>query len=390
MNILNWTTLSIAAHRSELKQKINEFIPLKESVFKEAYALALGFRTEAALSAALKSSPELSARPFDESEFFARLAKLTDDATADVAVKVLRGIDLDISVVKQSAKRQRAEIYSDVVYDVEVKVRGISSSLLSRDIIFHLPEFGREAGIEPYRVDSAHDRRAAADYQKTRFGTGRGTLIAKLVRGQWYGEFFVYAPEHQADDTHAIRSLRAGLARAILPQLPPQARCAIFRPDKYQVGAWRVELRLSEAVQKFWGSSPFQFDIPKLPKRFFQMESEFRSNQYVGRFVDGVWKADLYTNGVEEIENPTPIAAVRRALLESLDDVTLRAGFRAEGAITPVLDDADSMVGTVQVRNGLFEAWRRTRAVDRGANVHKFLGLFDSFEESVLAVRSGT
>jgi hypothetical protein len=383
-----WTTLSINAHRSELKRQVNELIPLKESVLKEAYASALGFRTEAALSAALKSSPVLSSRPFDENEFVERIAKLTDDATADVVIKVLKGINLDISVVKHLPSRQRAEMHSDIVYDVDVKLKGISASLLGSEIIFHLPEFGRGAGVEPYRVDSAHDRRAAADYKKTRFGTGQGTLVAKLVQGQWHGEFFVYAPEHQADDTQSIRSLRAALARAILPQLPTQVRCSIFRPDNYQVGAWRIELRLSEGIKRFWGSSPFHFDIPKLPKRFFQMESDYRADVHLARFVDGVWKADLYTNGVEEVDNPTSIDAVRRALLESIDGVALSAGFRDEGVITPVFDEEGGMVGTVQLRGGLFEAWHRSRAADRAGNVHKLLGRFDSLEDALIAVRS--
>jgi hypothetical protein len=390
MHTHNWTALSINAHRSELKQQVNELIPLKESVLKEAYASALGFRTEAALSAALKPSAVLSARPFDESRFADRIAKLTDDATADVVIQVLKGINLDISVIKHLPRRQRAETYSDIAYDVAVKVKGISASLLDSEIVFHLPEFGRSAGAEPYRVDSAHDRRAAADYQKTRFGTGQGTLVAKLVQGQWHGEFFVYAPVHQVDDTQSIRSLRAALARAILPQLPTKTRCLIFRPDNYQVGAWRVELRLSEVIKRFWSSSPFQFDIPKLSKRFFQMESEYRADTHSARFVNGLWKADLYTNGVEEVDNPTSIAAVRRALFESINEVCLRASVRDEGVLTPVFDKEGAMVGTVQLRGTSFEAWHRSRAADRAANVHKLLGRFKSLEDALIALESNS
>ena len=384
----NWTAQSIKAHRTELKRRVSELVPIKESVLKEAYAAALDFRTEAALLADLKLKPELSARPFNEAAFANRIAQLTDDLTADIVTKILGGVELSIEVAKYSAQRQRADKYSDSAYDVNVKLSGVSTSLLGGEINFHVPEFGRDVGAEPYRVDSAHDRRAQADYEKTRFGAGRGTLVAKLVDGQWHGAFFVYAAAHQADDTQCIRSLRAALARAILPQLPTRARCSIFRPDKYQIGAWRVEVRLSEGLKQFWGGSLLLFGIPQLPKRFFIMESEFRADLHLGRFVDGVWAADLYTNGIEEANNPTSVAAVKRALLEAVDEVALRAGFRDEGVMTPIFGEEGKVIGTVQVRNGLFETWNRIRMPDRAGNIHKFLGRFATLNESESAIRS--
>lgn len=305
-------------------------------------------------------------------------------------MEILHDVQLDVSIVKRSEQRQRADRYSDIVYDVDVTVTlgGSSAAALDGDIQFHLPEFGRGAGAEPYRVGSAHDRVALTDYCKTRAGVGRATLVAKLVDGHWYGGFYVYAPEHQADDTQCIRSLKAALARAVLPQLPTRVRCSIFRPDDYQVGAWRVEMRLPPGVQRLWNASPFLFDLPQLPKRLFLMKSEFCFGPYTGRFVDGVWKADLYSNGIAEAENPTSLTEIKRTLLHCVDQLAIRAGYGDEGKLTPVIDDAGKMVGTVEFRNGQYEAWSRVRTVDRPGNSHKFLGRFGTLEESTSSIRA--
>jgi hypothetical protein len=37
-----------------------------------------------------------------------------------------------------------------------------------------------------------------------------------------------------------------------------------------------------------------------------------------GVFVDGVWEGHIYTNSVDEADNPTPIAAVTDALKSSV------------------------------------------------------------------------
>jgi hypothetical protein len=208
------------------------------------------------------------------------------------------------------------------------------------------------------------------------------------VDGHWYGGFYVFAPEHQADDTQCIRSLKAALARAVLPQLPTRVRCSIFRPDNYEVGAWRVEMRLPPGVQQLWNGSPFQFDLPQLPKRLFIQESGFLLGPHTGRFVDGVWKADLYSNGIAEAENPTSLAEIKRALIQCVDQLAIRAGYGDEGKSTPVFDDAGKMVGTVEFRNGQYEAWSRVRTVGRPGNSHKLLGRFGSLEESTSAIRA--
>lgn len=390
MHSQTWTTASIQAHQSDLARRVRDLIPLKDSVLKEAHAVSLGFGSHAALKTALKSTPALPAREFDKAEFVRRIAELNDTTSAEVVAEILDDVQLAISVVKRSEQRQEAGRYSDIAYDVDLVVTlgGRPGAALDNDILFHLPEFGRGAGTEPYRVDSAHDRRAETDYRKTRAEAGQTTLVAKLVSGHWYGGFYVYAPEHQADDTKCIRSLKAALARAILPQLPTRVRCSIFRPDNYQVGAWRVEMRLPPGIQRLWNGSPFQFVLPTLRKRLFVMESGYRFGLDTGRFVDCVWKADIYSNGVAEAENPTRLAEIKLALLGCVDQLTLHAGYGDEGKLTPIVDDAGKVVGTVEFRNGQYEAWSRIRAVGSPGNSHKFLGHFGNLEESTSAIRA--
>jgi hypothetical protein len=389
MQLGTWTSTSIKFHLSALKQQIPDYFAVKESYLREAQAFGLGFNTEAALAAALKSKPELSARAFSDALFTHRLAELSGDSTAEVVAEVLNGIGLDIAVIKRSELRQRAAPGSDIAYDVSVNLTGIDTQILEEEILFHIPEFGQGADREPYRVDSAHDRRAEVDYVKTRFGSGLATVAAKLVEGHWYGGFYVYAPEHQASDVRCIHSLKVALARAILPRIPTRVRCTIFKPDNYEDGAWRVEVRLPTSIQRFWNGSPFQFDIPQLPKRFFKMPSGFRVDHQVGCFVDGIWKADLYSTGVEEARNPTPVEEVKSALLQSINRIILRAGYFDEDKETPILDKANKMVGGVQVRNGKYEAWKRERIPERPGNSHKLLGVFESFDAAVSAISDG-
>ncbi len=327
MHPQTWTITSVQIHQSSIAQSIRGLIPLKDSTLKEAHARGLGFRTHAALKAELKAGLELSAREFDNAGFVLRIAELTDDITAEVVEAILDGVQLDISVVKHSERRQQSHRYWNISYDVNVMLTSGANfaRALDGEIQFHLPEFGLGAATEPYRVDSAHDRRVETDYRKSRAEAGGTTLVAKLVDGHWHGGFFVYALEHQADGSTSIRSLRAALARAILPQVPTRVRCFIFRPDNYEFGAWRVEMRLTSAIQQLWNGSPFLFELPLLPSRHIITESKFRADVRAGRFVDGVWKADLYTNGINEAENKTSLAEVKRALLRCVSQRVCKA-----------------------------------------------------------------
>ncbi len=304
-------------------------VPVKPSALKEAVARGYGFRTDAARAAASKSEQDTSgmlSQSFDDDAFERRLAELSDERSATTARTVLEGARLDITVTKVSAARQRAATYSDVAYDVEVVLSGVASEVLGGDVVFRLPQFGRGAVAEPYRVDSAHDRRELADYQLRHHGGGN-TLVAKLVNGHWHGGLFVYAPEHQRDDARCIESVRAALTRAILPELPTRVRCSVFKPSQYEDRAWRVEIRLPSGLVRRWGSSPFVFYIPTFRQWIFQAKPEYRyGGVESGVFVDGIWAADLYSNGVSEDENSNRRVEVWQGLLDNVNAVAEKLG----------------------------------------------------------------
>ena len=387
-----WTLASIQSHQSSIARRIHEHVPLKNSALQEAHARGLCFKSRAALIDHFKNAVELSARAFDQKAFVTRVAELAGEDTALAIDALLDGVQLDIAVVKYSPQRQRPLVYSDSAYDVSVTVAlpDGSPESLEGEVLFHLPEFGRDARKEPYRVDSAFDRRATTDYRKTRAADRDSTVVAKLVNGHWHGGFFVYAQNHLEDDSRSIRSVKTALARAILPQLPTRIRCRIFRPDNYELGAWRVEMRLPAEVWRLWNGSPFLLDLPVFSKRHFIMTSEFSHGPSIARFVGGVWKADLYTNGIAEELNPTSLADVKQALLQSVEDLLHRAELRGDRMFIPISDAAGNVVGTVEFRNGQYEAWRRSRLVDRPGNSHKLVGRFASQDEAASAVRFGS
>lgn len=80
--------------------------------------------------------------------------------------------------------------------------------------------------------------------------------------------------------------------------------------------------------------------------------------------------------------------AVKLALLRSVSQLALRAGYGEDGTLTPVVDDGGKIVGTVEFRNGQYDAWSRVRMVGAPGNSHKFLGRFESMEESTSAIRA--
>ncbi|MBS2132309.1 hypothetical protein KEX41_29450 (plasmid) [Burkholderia thailandensis] len=98
----------------------------------------------------------------------------------------------------------------------------------------------------------------------------------------------------------------------------------IERPADYDHGAWRVTAALKFPEQATWQGAPIAFAMPELKHRIFIIpDAEYRaavlkpgSEQPVigGRFSNGLWRADLYSNGLPEDENPTSIDVVKAEL----------------------------------------------------------------------------
>ncbi|MBK3786757.1 type II toxin-antitoxin system RelB/DinJ family antitoxin [Paraburkholderia aspalathi] len=107
----------------------------------------------------------------------------------------------------------------------------------------------------------------------------------------------------------------------------------IERPSGYEYGAWRITAVLRFPEQATWQGSPVVFVMPELKGRNFVIaDPEYRAavlslasrQPVIGvRFVDGLLRADVYSNGVSEDDNPTPIDEVRNAIIKEIEE-TLR------------------------------------------------------------------
>lgn len=310
----------------QLHGAASEFLRLSRSHLNEALARGCGLRTHAALSAACHAEDAVHFDNFDHEAFVSRLGELSDRPGAEAVGVLADGIRISIAITKLSEQRQRAKQFSDVAYDAIVEVRSEDGSLLGGRVPFLLPVFG-SPDFEPYRVDSAHHCRVGNEYAVTRFQQGRQLLNAALINGRWEGGLYIYTPEHQVNDERCIRAVKAALVRAILPGVSPRVHCAIFQPDRYEFGAWRLELALGAVAQQYLGNVPLTFKLPKLDHRFVVPGAGYRRDVDVGVIVDGVWKADLYSNGVDELSNPTSLEDVRVGYLSRVNASLSRAGF---------------------------------------------------------------
>ncbi len=305
--------------KQNLKNATDEHFRVKDSYLNEALARGFGYRTYASFIAGAKEATPPLHDTFDYSAFVARLTELSNDHTAETVGVFLEGVRVIIRVEKYPPEQQRVDRYTDIAYDVTVEVSGLAPETIEKTPQFFVPEFGTN-GVEPFRLDSHHAYRADNGYAVTRGRSGEGILTAKLINGCWKGGLFIYAPEHQLDDARCIRSVKASLVRAILPALTSHVHCCIFRPDHYQYGAWRVQLSIGSTVKAHLSGAGLAFDLPDLPSRHLVISPDYRFDIGAGKFENGLWCADLYSNGIPEDENPTSIADVKAKLLASVNE----------------------------------------------------------------------
>lgn len=322
------TLASFKAETSLIHQTANRYFKTGKSHVEEAVASGYRFRTAASLYAGLNKGPVSTS--FSQAAFVARLGKLERPDSAEAIGVLLDGAKLTLEIERRSQARQRADHFSDVAYDVRAKITAADSEMITGDLIFLLPNFAKSSG-EPYRVDSAHQfRQEVEHFAVTRDGRGRGLMTAKLVAGEWQGGLFIYDHAHQLDDIKCLGSVKAALARALLGAASSRVRCSIFRPDRYDVRAHRVELQLGSKVRSVFRTSPLTFELPVYQTRLIVTESAYGSVALgVGKFVGDTWNCDVYSNGISEEENPVSLADFKAQLLANVNDVLTRAGFSA-------------------------------------------------------------
>lgn len=120
-------------------------------------------------------------------------------------------------------------------------------------------------------------------------------------------------------DIDAIRALKKLHAVCGYSWTKDDITVRIYRPEDYGYGAWRVLLVLDEKVISQTWNIPF----PELEGRLFIADPGYNAMishepekwDRAFRFVNGICELHLYSNGVAEEKNPTPLPAVSEALI---------------------------------------------------------------------------
>lgn len=111
--------------------------------------------------------------------------------------------------------------------------------------------------------------------------------------------------------------------------LEDDVRATIERPKGYAYGAWRARMTLRSAEAMEFMGAPVPFRIPQIQSRRIHSDKGFavaapdwheNGAGLAGIFIDGVWEGHVYSNSVEEDENPSSLDAVVVALKAAVRD----------------------------------------------------------------------
>ncbi|MBN6150165.1 hypothetical protein JR065_07420 [Xanthomonas sp. AmX2] len=295
---------------------------------RQAVVRGLGLGTVAGWEQKLRQNPQWRAERFDYVAFAERMATLTGSwDTAQALWSIALGVRLDLTIAQYPSQRQRPEKYLDVPYDVTAQLMGVEPQTAASDLFITLPEFFSGKGVENFRVDSAYWHRASLEKAGLRpraKAPGRNTLVAKLKDGTWTGGLFVYSLQDQKDDAQCRRNVTAALSRGLLAAVAPGVHCQIYWPEGYDVGAYRIVIRLSPQILKRLAAGSFSFRLPRQQGWYFVVEPgygfqspDFGEGEMGGTFVDGLWLCDLYPHGQEGCHR-ADLNTVKTALLRTI------------------------------------------------------------------------
>lgn len=249
---------------------------------------------------------------FDQERMAKRMIELTDQATADVVELQADGVSVKVEIVKDRVQPSR---YSDVSYRVNVQVDGLGA--FKQEPIFLMPQKVLANGHEPFRVDSAHDRRV--DHGKDApVGLSGQLLEAKLVKGHWHGGLYIYDLPMQENDADCLSWVRHSLTRAIHRSLVPIVRCDVYRPihpRPYEAGIWCVRLRVHPDA----ALPRTTFALPTLPHHIIPMNADYFADIGVGLMHNGRWEAEVYPSGQKGIDNMMTAREVQSAFLRAIE-----------------------------------------------------------------------
>lgn len=290
------------------------YFALKFDHLRQGLSAGFGFKSHAALVAALKAGESVDAGIVDHLALIERLQAIGNSyETAEAVSAIVDGRRLSITLKKQPQNPR----YSDTSYYLETIPQDVSTGVVSSPFFFIMPLFGKPDEPPPYQVDSAATYRHSSEYSVTRPG-GRGLLTVEGTEGKWFGGLFIYDPKLQLDDSNCKRTVSAALARKILPAISPRFNCQLYKPDRYQAEAWKLRVSLGDYARQKLGSTELVLQIPDQKARRFSPDQGYRFSAEKMIFKDGLLEAHIYSNGISEDENPTSIDAVRAEVVRSI------------------------------------------------------------------------
>ncbi|MFP0199043.1 hypothetical protein ACKJSM_28275 [Pseudomonas sp. PHC1] len=287
---------------------------LKYDHLRQGLCAGLGFKSHAALVAALKTSELVDVSGFNHLALIERLQAIGNShETAEAVSSIIDGRRLSITIKKQPQNPR----HSNTSYYLEVIPQDVSAGVVTSPFFFIMPLFGNPDEEPPYQVDSAAFYRHSSEFSATR-PRGRGLLTVEGTDGKWFGGLFIYDPNQQLEDTNCKRTVSAALARKILPAISPRFNCQLYKPDGYQKEAWKLRVSLGNYAREKLGSSSPVLEIPSQKARRFSPDEGYRFSADKMQFKDGLLEAHIYSNGISEDENPTSIDAVRAEVVRSI------------------------------------------------------------------------
>ncbi len=146
-------------------------------------------------------------------------------------------------------------------------------------------------------------------------------------------DFLAICNELGKTPTEQLRELVEAFITREYGRLHDRIAVHIYRPAGYDLGAWRVTVKLRNPAEMTWNGTAIPFALPALPKRRLESDPEYRAlvfdhhqPYFGGEFSAGEWRGHLYSNGCPESENPTPIEAVAEALTTIITQLIERFG----------------------------------------------------------------
>jgi hypothetical protein len=155
----------------------------------------------------------------------------------------------------------------------------------------------------------------------------KSEILKARVSEALHRDFFEVCAASGRTPAAQLRDLVDQFVAARRSLLEGEVKIHIEQPDDYMHGAWRARITLrSPDAMRFLGA-PVPFSLPRLKARRIRPDDGYAVASanwdgigagLDGVFVDGVWEGHIYTNGIDENDNPTSIAAVAEALKASV------------------------------------------------------------------------